>query len=118
MRYRSIVLFTQKPFQLRKRESGEIYVFLPELDLTGLEIKDPYNPRLDLLLGDLPLIGFVFSSKAEESMFSEIIVFVTPHIVEQLGLTEDEKKAYEETEFDGPCPVTSEIEKEGDCLWK
>lgn len=68
------------------------------------------------LLGDIPVLGNIFKSKAEETIFSELVIFVTPHIVVQGELTEDEQQIYEETEFEGPCPVTSEGEINSDCL--
>jgi type II secretory pathway component GspD/PulD (secretin) len=70
------------------------------------------------LLGDLPLIGFAFKSESEEAIFSEVVVFITPNIVLNPALSEDEQKAYNETEFDGPCPKDASVEKDGDCLWK
>jgi len=57
------------------------------------------------LLGDLPLAGALFRFKGEQTINSELIVFVTPWIVEQPALSEKESQAYEETEFEGPQPV-------------
>lgn len=68
------------------------------------------------LLGDLPILENIFKSEAEETIFSELVVFVTPIIVEKGPLSESEQKVYEETEFGGPCPVTSLGESDSLCL--
>jgi type IV pilus assembly protein PilQ len=62
------------------------------------------------LLGDLPLVGALFRFKGEQTINSELIVFVTPWIVEQPELSEKETQAYEETEFEGPQPAHTDAE--------
>jgi type IV pilus assembly protein PilQ len=62
------------------------------------------------LLGDLPLAGALFRFKGEQTINSELIVFVTPWIVEQPVLSETETLAYEETEFEGPQPARTGAE--------
>jgi len=62
------------------------------------------------LLGDLPLAGALFRFKGEQTVNSELIVFVTPWIVEQPVLSEKETQAYEETEFKGPQPAHTDAE--------
>ncbi len=57
------------------------------------------------LLGDLPLAGALFRFKGEQTVNSELIVFVTPWIVEQPTLSDPETQAYQETEFEGPRPA-------------
>ncbi len=68
------------------------------------------------LLGDIPLIKGLFRSESEETVTSELIVFVTPWIIEQPVLSSDmtdvEQQAYEETKFDGPVPIKTRAEKE------
>ena len=66
------------------------------------------------LLGDLPLLGALFRFKGEQTVNSELIVFVTPWIVEQPTLTEKESQAYEETEFEGPEPAHTDAEMSQD----
>jgi type IV pilus assembly protein PilQ len=68
------------------------------------------------LLGDIPIIENIFKFQAEETVFSELIVFVTPWIVEQPGLDKHEQNAYEHTEFEPPCTPMSNAEKESECL--
>jgi type IV pilus assembly protein PilQ len=67
------------------------------------------------LLGDLPLAGPLFRFKGEETVISEIVVFITPHITEQPVLTADmsdeEKQAYAETNFKGPKVTVTTAEK-------
>jgi len=57
------------------------------------------------LLGDLPLAGSLFRFKAEETVNSELLVFIRPWIVEQPALSEGETRAYNETEFESPQPA-------------
>ncbi|MHC4110802.1 MAG: type II secretion system protein GspD [Planctomycetota bacterium] len=63
------------------------------------------------LLGDIPVLGMLFRFEGEDVSNSELVVFITPRIVEQPVLTEREKQALEETEFDRPIPVTTRAEK-------
>lgn len=54
------------------------------------------------LLGDLPLLGPLFKFEAEETILSELVVFVTPRIIENPVMTEAEAAAYDVTEICGP----------------
>jgi type IV pilus assembly protein PilQ len=63
------------------------------------------------LLGDLPLAGALFRFKSEETINSELLVFITPWIVEQNQLTEGEARAYKETEFQPPLPSYTTAEE-------
>jgi type IV pilus assembly protein PilQ len=63
------------------------------------------------LLGDIPIAGNLFKFKGEDTILSEIVVFVTPNIVDIPTMTEDEKKAYEETMFKGPEVKYTGVEK-------
>jgi type II secretory pathway component GspD/PulD (secretin) len=66
------------------------------------------------LLGDLPLAGALFRFKGEETINSELLVFIRPWIVEQPVLTEGEARAYGETEFEVPRPAYTEAEVKQD----
>ena len=84
--------------------------------LGGLRKKDVAHEVNKIpILGDIPLAGALFKFKSEETVLSEIIVFITPRIVEQPvvsdDMTESEKQAYEETEFGGPVPTQTKAEK-------
>lgn len=62
------------------------------------------------LLGDVPLLGALFRFEGEDTVISELVVFITPRIVEQPTLSETEQQQFEVTEFRGPKPVTSRAE--------
>jgi len=63
------------------------------------------------LLGDLPLFGALFRFEGEDTVNSEIIVFITPWIIDQPVLSEAEQQAYKETEFSRPEPTLTRAEK-------
>jgi len=71
------------------------------------------------LLGDLPLVGLLFKFEGEDTVISEIVVFVTPWIIEPqklpespdlTNLSETEKQQFEITDFKGPEPVNTKAE--------
>ena len=66
------------------------------------------------LLGDLPILGYLFRFEGEDITNSEIVVFITPQIIEHPTLSQDEKEAYKETDFVRPVPVQSRMEKEAE----
>lgn len=63
------------------------------------------------LLGDLPLLKELFRSETESTTISEIIVFITPHIIQEPLMTPGEQEVYEVTKFKGPQPVFTRAEK-------
>ena len=80
--------------------------------LGGLRKKDVSKQINKIpLLGDIPIVGALFRFKGEDTVISELIVFITPWIVEHPVLTEDEKQAYKATEFKGPKVALTETEK-------
>jgi type II secretory pathway component GspD/PulD (secretin) len=64
------------------------------------------------LLSDLPLVGGLFKFEGESMVTSELVVFITPRIMESAILSPAEKKAYEVTEFKSPEPVVTKAEAE------
>lgn len=64
------------------------------------------------LLGDLPVVGLLFKFQGEKVVNSEIVVFITPRIIERPVLTEAEQDAYIETELMRPKPVRTKMEAE------
>jgi len=46
-------------------------------------------------LGDLPLIGTIFRSRSRATITSDLVVFITPHILTPEGLLEDEAQEQE-----------------------
>ena len=80
--------------------------------LGGLRKKDVSQQINKIpLLGDLPLVGALFRFEGENTVNSEIVVFITPRIIEQPVMTEDELRAYEKTGFSGPEPGLTRAEK-------
>ncbi|MHC4069753.1 MAG: secretin and TonB N-terminal domain-containing protein [Planctomycetota bacterium] len=63
------------------------------------------------LLGDLPLIGGLFRFKGEDTAVTELVVFITPRVIEQPVMLESEIRAYEVTEFSGPDAGAPEFDK-------
>ncbi len=72
------------------------------------------------LLGDLPLVGALFRFTGEDTVNSELVVFVTPWIIKQEPvqpavmspfMSQDEQNAYKETEFKGPKTTQTKAEK-------
>jgi type IV pilus assembly protein PilQ len=63
------------------------------------------------LLGDLPLAGALFRFKGEKTIISELVVFITPRIVDQVdAMSQSEKKVLDTTRFEGPDAVQTEAE--------
>ncbi|MHC4804840.1 MAG: secretin N-terminal domain-containing protein [Planctomycetota bacterium] len=62
------------------------------------------------LLGDVPLLGALFRFEGEDTVISELVVFITPWIVEQPVMSETEQQQFEVTEFRGPQPVSTRAE--------
>jgi type IV pilus assembly protein PilQ len=54
------------------------------------------------LLGDIPLLGNLFRFEGEDTVTSELVVFVTPKIVTEMEMSQDEKNKFEVTKFEGP----------------
>ena len=48
------------------------------------------------LLGDLPIVGFLFSDKKTEVKYSELLVFVAPHIYDDGPIPADQMKKFNE----------------------
>ena len=64
------------------------------------------------LLGDIPLLGGLFRFEGEDTAVTELIVFITPRIIEQQPvLSLDEQQSLEETEFSRPQPDITRTEK-------
>jgi len=65
------------------------------------------------LLGDIPILGYLFRFEGESVVNSELVVFITPRVVEEQGLSGLEKEQYEVTNFLGPKPDWTRAEKKG-----
>jgi type IV pilus assembly protein PilQ len=62
------------------------------------------------LLGDIPIVGALFRFQGEQTINSELIVFITPRLVEDMVLTEIEAGHLKETEIPSPQPPTTRID--------
>ncbi|UCE98922.1 MAG: hypothetical protein JSV82_06970 [Planctomycetota bacterium] len=63
------------------------------------------------LLGDLPLVGILFRFEGEDTVNSELVVFITPWIIEQPVMSEIEQQQFEVTEFRGPRVTHTRADK-------
>ena len=63
------------------------------------------------VLGDIPLIGNLFKFQGETTVVNELVIFITPRIMKNLVMSEDERQALSITEFNGPKPATTKAEK-------
>jgi len=80
--------------------------------LGGLRKKDVTQQINKIpLLGDIPLVGALFRFEGEKTINSELVVFITPRLVETPVMSETEHQAYKETEFSGPKPTFTRAEK-------
>ena len=66
------------------------------------------------LLGDIPLLGYLFKFEGEQTINSELVVFITPHIIEQPTLTAVEAEHLKDTEFPTPKRPTPRLGKSKD----
>jgi len=81
--------------------------------LGGLRKKDASKSVNKIpLLGDIPIVCYLFRFEGESTTNSEMVVFITPNIVNETSLTEREKKQYEVTEFKGPESQQTRAEKD------
>jgi type IV pilus assembly protein PilQ len=110
--------FPQPQVDRREAESTLLLQNGQTMVLGGLRKKEISAQENKIpLLGDLPIIGFAFKSQGEESIFSEMVVFVTPWIAEQPKMSNEEKQIFSNTEFKGPCATMSNAEDVGgECI--
>ncbi|MHC4074272.1 MAG: type II secretion system protein GspD [Planctomycetota bacterium] len=64
------------------------------------------------LLGDIPVLGALFTFEGEETINSELVVFLTPRIVDEPILTETEKDYLEKTVFPAPHDPSARIDSD------
>jgi type IV pilus assembly protein PilQ len=62
------------------------------------------------LLSDIPILGALFKFQGEQTINSELIVFITPRLADNLVLTETEAEHLKETEIPTPNPPTTMID--------
>ena len=63
------------------------------------------------LLGDIPILCYAFRFEGESTFNSELVVFVTPRLIKEAGLSAIERQQYEVTSFPPAVPrkTTGEI---------
>lgn len=72
-------------------EDGQVVV------IGGLRSRNKRNTVDKIpLLGDLPIVGFLFSDDKVEIEYSELVVFLSPHIYKDEPLTEEQIKRFNE----------------------
>jgi type IV pilus assembly protein PilQ len=62
------------------------------------------------MLGDIPILGHLFRFEGEATVNTELVVFITPRIIMDPSLSEEELEALEVTKFSGPRPATTKAE--------
>jgi type IV pilus assembly protein PilQ len=63
------------------------------------------------LLGDLPLLGALFRFEGENTVNSELVVFITPKLIIEPTLSEEEQSRLVETEIPAPHPGKTRLER-------
>lgn len=63
------------------------------------------------ILGDIPVLGNLFRFEGEATVNTELVVFITPQIITEPTLSEDEAMALSVTKFKGPKPGSTKAEK-------
>ena len=82
--------------------------------LGGLRKKDTSKQINKVpFLGDLPIIGNLFRFEGETTTVAELVVFITPHIITEHAMTEQEQLAFNQTQFSIPEPTKTKAEKSG-----
>ncbi|MGD0784869.1 MAG: hypothetical protein ABR969_03540 [Sedimentisphaerales bacterium] len=62
-------------------------------------------------LGDMPVVGAAFRFQGDDSTISELVVFITPRIIDNPVLTPTELQQLKVTDFNGPPPVYTNAEE-------
>jgi type IV pilus assembly protein PilQ len=63
------------------------------------------------LLGDLPLLGGLFRFEGEKTINSELVIFITPYVIENPTLTINEQQYLKETDIPSPRTPTPKLGK-------
>ncbi|MBN2018993.1 MAG: secretin and TonB N-terminal domain-containing protein [Sedimentisphaerales bacterium] len=111
----------QYPQPVVDKREAETTLLVPNgqtIVLGGLRKKDVTKQINKVpLLGDIPILGYLFRFEGEDTVNSELVVFVTPYIMREAGLSESEAEIFKETEFPGPKPDWTRAEKKaGKCM--
>lgn len=87
-------------------EDGQTVVIggLKKQDVTAQVNKIP-------LLGDLPLLGGMFRFEGESTINSELVIFITPHLINETALTPDEQRILDDIQFVSPSNPDTKLGK-------
>ena len=81
------------------KRSVETTVTVPDnatIVISGLIRQDRMKSENKIpLLGDIPLIGFLFRSRSENTQRTNLLIFVTPHIVSEMARAQELQMALE-----------------------
>lgn len=66
------------------------------------------------LLGEIPYLGWIFTFEGEENINSELVVFITPKLIEQPELTQSEQRYLEGTNMEHPISPTTNLDMNGE----
>lgn len=64
------------------------------------------------LLGDLPLLGGLFRFEGEKTINSELVIFITPRVIENPVLSASEQQHLQQTDFASPRATEVRLGKE------
>jgi type IV pilus assembly protein PilQ len=68
------------------------------------------------ILGDIPLLGGLFKSETQAEKVNELVVFITTNIVRDPKLTNNERRQFDATQFNGPGQKEADITESLDKL--
>ncbi len=106
------IFFSQPIIDRREADTTLLIKDGTTVVLGGLKRKDTRLQKNKIpFLGDCPLIGPLFRFEGEEVINSELLVFVTPHIVTDYQMAPDERQKYNVTEFEDPNVSMTKYEK-------
>jgi type IV pilus secretin PilQ/predicted competence protein len=78
----------------------------------GLKKQDVSQQKNKIpLLGDIPMLGALFRFEGESTVNSELVVFITPHLVKEPVLSEEEQRHLENTVFVSPSEPKPKLSK-------
>ena len=103
-----IVTSPQPVVDTRKADTTLLVKDGQTIVLGGLRKKETNQQKNKVpLLGDIPLLGGLFSFEGEETITSELVVFITPRVIKDSVLSEQEASHLQATEFCSPeCAPT------------
>ena len=95
----TLALYSDPNFYLLRRADTVALIKTGETVVIGGLKKKEISQMVDKipLLGDIPLLGFLFRFEGEEEVDSELLVFITPYIIDDPLLTKEERAGLDAT---------------------